>query len=89
MIYLGSFILGVIFILLIYRIIRYKLRKYNRENVGLSMIACMELVVFRREFVEYQAAYILLISAALLFVIMFLYGLLFKSNDVNEGPGHR
>ncbi|WP_201006653.1 hypothetical protein [Paenibacillus glycanilyticus] len=89
MIYLGSVILGFIFILLIYRIFRYKLTKYNRENVGLSMIACLELVVFRREFVEYRAAYILLVSVALLFAAVFGYGLLFKNNGVNERPGHR
>ncbi|WP_336775820.1 hypothetical protein [Paenibacillus sp. MMO-58] len=89
MIYFGSVILGFIFILLIYRIFRYKLTKYNRENVGLSMIACVELIVFRGEFVKYRVAYILLISAALLFAVVFFYGLLFKSNGVNEKPGHR
>ncbi|NIK69498.1 MULTISPECIES: hypothetical protein [unclassified Paenibacillus] len=89
MIYFGSVILGFIFILLAYRLLRYKLTKYNRENIGLSMIACVELVVFRGEFVKYQVAYILLISAALLSAIVFLYGFLFKSNGVNEGPGHR
>ncbi|MCK9858365.1 hypothetical protein [Paenibacillus sp. ATY16] len=89
MIYLGSVILGFIFIMLIYRLIRYKLTRYNRENVGLSMIACLELVVFRREFVENRAAYILLVSVALLFAAVFCYGLLFKNNGVNERPGHR
>ncbi|ACS99385.1 hypothetical protein [Paenibacillus sp. JDR-2] len=89
MIYFGSVILGFIFILLTYRIFRYKLTKYNRENIGLSMIACVELIVFRGEFVKYRVAYILLISAALLFAVLFLYGLFFKINGVKEGPGHR
>lgn len=88
MIYFGGFLLVFIFALLAYRIIRYKLTKYNRENMGLSVIAGIQIVIYHAEYIQSTVVYILLLSAVLIFTALFLYGLMFKSNPANKGPAH-
>ncbi|QYK65719.1 hypothetical protein KAI36_00855 [Paenibacillus sp. S02] len=69
---------------LIYRIIKYKTRKYNRENFGLSLI--MLLILVGRIYINTGESnlkplligYIFLFSVLLLF---FLFGMIRKKNS--------
>lgn len=75
MIYFFSLLIGYIFVLLVYRIIRYRLTKYNRENVGLSVIVSLQIIVMHREYLHSLIIFGFLVVVALIFLILFIYGL--------------
>ncbi|AOK91346.1 hypothetical protein C5G87_14495 [Paenibacillus peoriae] len=69
---------------LIYRIIKYKTRKYNRENFGLSLI--MLLILVGRIYINTGESNLkpLLIGYTFLFsvlLLIFLFGMIRKKNS--------
>ncbi|APQ58803.1 hypothetical protein PPOLYM_00595 [Paenibacillus polymyxa] len=67
---------------LIYRIIKYKTRKYNRENFGLSLI--MLLILVGRLYTGESNLKPLLIGYIFLFsvlLLIFLFGMIRKKNS--------
>ncbi|MNW58271.1 hypothetical protein D3C74_361220 [compost metagenome] len=69
---------------LIYRIIKYKTRKYNRENFGLSLI--MLLILVGRIYINTGESNLkpLLIGYIFLFsvlLLIFLFGMIRKKNS--------
>ncbi|OMF27948.1 hypothetical protein BK134_19850 [Paenibacillus peoriae] len=69
---------------LIYRIIKYKTRKYNRENFGLSLI--MLLILVGRIYINTGESNLkpLLIGYTFLFSVLllfFLFGMIRKKNS--------
>lgn len=79
-----SIVAFLILFLLIYRIIKYKIRKYNRENFGLSLV--MLLVLLGRIYTNTGESILkpLLIGYIFLFSILlliFLFGMIRKKNS--------
>jgi apolipoprotein N-acyltransferase len=86
MMYFGFTAMAFIFLLLIFRLIRYKLTKYNREHFGLSAIFIWLNVSFHKEFDYPNFFFGFILAIGLILLLLFMYGLYFNKRNSNHRP---
>ncbi|ADM69659.2 hypothetical protein GMA19_01841 [Paenibacillus polymyxa E681] len=74
----------LLFIFLIYRIVKYKLKRYNRENLGISLF--IVLILAGRIYTgtgDFNLKLLLIISTFLssVLILTFLFGMIRKRNS--------
>lgn len=86
MMYFGLTAMAFIFLLLIFRLIKYKLTKYNREHFGLSAIFIWLNVSFHREFDYPNLFFGFILAIGLILLLLFIYGLYLNKSYSNNRP---